>query len=83
MKTIPAISPEMDTWCLPYFAAVGKSSSNEMYTIMPATAAMMMPFNTGDQNGIKKRQAANAPNGSVNPDNNDIQNALRRLPVAW
>ena len=28
---IPTISPEIDTWCSPYFSAVGKSSSNEMY----------------------------------------------------
>jgi len=80
---IPAISPEIDIWCLPYFSAVGKSSSNEMNTIIPATAAMTILLITGDQNGIRKSQATNAPTGSANPDRDDIQNAFRLLPVAW
>ena len=79
---IPAISPAMDRWCLPYFSAVGNSSSNEINAIIPATAANTIPFTNGDQNGIRNSQAISAPNGSANPDRNDSQKAFRLLWVA-
>lgn len=40
---MPAINPPMAKWCSPYSSAVGSSSSNEIYTIIPATEAKIMP----------------------------------------
>lgn len=37
--TMPAIIPYIDRWCSPYSLADGSSSSTEMNTIIPATAA--------------------------------------------
>ena len=39
MIAIPEMTPAIAIWCFPYFSAVGKSSSSEIYIIIPATAA--------------------------------------------
>ena len=36
---MPPTTPAMAMWCFPYFSAVGRSSSSDMYIMMPATAA--------------------------------------------
>lgn len=43
MIIMPPIRPPMAKWCSPYSSAVGKSSSRDMYTIIPATAAKTKP----------------------------------------
>ena len=75
--------PEIETWCLPYFSAVGRSSSSEMKTIIPETTERTMPLSAGFQKLKIKMYASSAPSGSESPERKDNQKALRRLPVEW
>lgn len=74
IMAIPAITPPIAMWCLPYFSAVGSSSSSEMYTMMPATAermsgnAMLLPVNSMPNSLVRPMQIS-APSSSLNPDN--------------
>lgn len=44
ITAIPTTTPEMEIWCLPYFSADGNSSSKEIKTMMPETAAKIIPL---------------------------------------
>lgn len=65
---MPATSPMMERWCLPYFSALGSNSSNEIKIMIPATAERINASSTGFQKGSKKKNAIKAPNGSASPD---------------
>ena len=82
ITNIPTTTPMIDKWCLPYFSAVGKSSSSDIKIIMPAMADSISASNAGLQYGSRKKNAINAPKGSASPDANESQKAFFLLPVA-
>ena len=58
----------MDRWCSPYSRAAGRSSSNEMNTMMPATLAKIRPNATSFITGMRISQPISAPTGSARPE---------------
>lgn len=87
MMAIPATTPAMAMWCLPYFSAVGSSSSSEMYIMMPATAASMRgntgppPVSSTPNRAVTARQSR-APMSSLIPESVARSRALPLLFVA-
>ena len=73
IMAMPPTTPAMAMWCLPYFSAVGRSSSREMYIMMPATAARMSgnaappPVSSSPKTEVTARQRS-APITSLNPE---------------
>lgn len=63
----------MAWWCSPYSSAVGSSSSNEINTIMPATAANTTPKTVSVKKFRSTSQPMSAPSGSDNPDAKESQ----------
>lgn len=55
INAIPLTMPYMQRWCSPYSSAVGKSSSKEMNTMIPATAPNSRPKTPGEKKGIKTK----------------------------
>jgi hypothetical protein len=82
ITAIPDTRPYIDRWCSPYFSAEGRSSSREIKTIIPATAAKIIPKTISFINGIKIRYPIKAPIGSDRPDRKEYKKAFFLLPVA-
>ncbi len=83
MTSIPPTNPAIAKWWCPYSSADGKSSSIDMYTMIPATAASTMAEIDGFQKCINTSIASSAPAGSASPDRIDHFSAFPRLPVEW
>lgn len=66
---MPDIIPTIDKCQLPYSLARGSSVSNEIYVIIPPTAAIKNPTSICGTNNPKTNIPTNAPMGSVIPDN--------------
>ena len=87
IMAMPAMTPAMAMWCFPYFSAVGRSSSSDMYIIMPATDAKIYgntgppPVNSTPNTAVTPRHS-NAPMISLNPDRVAYSRALPLLFVA-
>ena len=82
ITAMPATTPTMLRCSSPKERETGTSSSTEMKTMMPATAARTTPSTASLRNGIRTSAARLAPTGSARPDRNDYRKALPRLPVA-
>ena len=84
---IPATTPPIAMWCFPYFSAVGKSSSKDIYIMIPATAdkirgnAMLVPVSSMPNAWVIMMHST-APNNSLNPDRVAYSSALPLLCVA-
>ena len=68
MTAMPEMSPYREMWCSPYSRAAGSSSSKEMNTMTPATAAKSAPMRVGPIRGWSTSQASSAPSGSARPE---------------
>ena len=79
--------PAMAMWCFPYFSAVGRSSSSDIYIMMPATAARISgnigppPVSCTPKMAVTAQQSR-APMTSLSPDNVANSNAFPLLCVA-
>ena len=69
-------------WCSPYSLAEGRSSSSEIKTIIPATAANNTPNTVALIKGMSIAKPINAPTGSDKPERKDNQKAFFLFPVA-
>ena len=78
---IPSMTPIIVTLLFSYSRAIGKSSSIEINTIIPAIIPNKTPNTTSLKNGRKIKYPIIAPKGSVIPEKNDTVNALFLLPV--
>ena len=67
---IPETIPIITWWFSPYSLANGKSVSNEIYTIIPATAAVIIPIAWSGMIVFKNNTPINPPIGSEIPDRN-------------
>ena len=72
---------KMDKLIWPYFLEDGNSSAREIYSIMPATMANIIPKINSLIKGFKNRKDKNAPNGSAIPDKKEYFIALYLLLV--
>ena len=82
IRAMPDTRPSMDMWCSPNSCAAGSSSSKEMNTIMPLTAAYVQPRSIGEMKGMSIENASTAPTGSARPEINVYEKAFFLLPVA-
>lgn len=82
MTAMPGIRPWTAAWPFPYSLAVGKSSSMEMNTMIPATTANDKPKNTGEMKGLRMPYPMRVSPGSATPDRKESKSAFLLLPVA-
>ena len=78
---IPSTTPIIVTLLFSYSLAIGRSSSIEINTIIPAIAPKSIPNTVSLKNGLKRRYPIIAPNGSVIPEKNETINAFFLLPL--
>ena len=69
MKRIPDMIPIIERCQFPYSFASGRSVSNDIYVIIPPTAAIKNPTSIWGKNKPNTNIPTNAPIGSVIPDN--------------
>lgn len=76
MTIIPLINPYIDKWCSPYSRAAGNNLSNDINTIIPATAAKIIPKIKLSMKGINTIHVITAPKGSARPERKEYLNAF-------
>ena len=82
MNNIPEIIPTIERCQFPNSLASGSKVSNDMYIIIPATAAIAIPTIICGKKKCNKIIPITAPKGSVMPDNAAYKVAYLFLPVA-